>query len=95
MNEIYIIICESGHWDSYRTWVGGVFDDETMAQNECDKMNTYAQQIQDSCPVKKDPDNMSDEEEELYESWWLKNKKYAEWGPAKVVPYILNKTIEK
>ncbi len=95
MNEVYVIICESGHWDSYHTWVGGVFDDETKAQNECDKMNNYAKQVQDSCPVKKHENDMSDEESEIFNTWWIRNQTYTEWGPAKVVPYTLNKIIEK
>lgn len=94
-NEVFVIMCESGHWDSYHTWIGGIFDDSKKAKEECDKLNARAKQIQDSCPIKKREEDMSDEEEVIFNSWWVNNQTYAEWGPAKVVEYTLNEIVKQ
>jgi len=92
--KVYVIQCESGHWDSHHTWIGGIYDDLDLANLDCKKLNDRAKAVQDSCPIKKKIEEMTDEEEEIYDIWWAKNQEAVEWEDAKVKDFELNELYE-
>ena len=94
--SVYIVECSSGSWDSYHSWISGIFENPQDAENLKTKLNDEYKRILDECPVKGNPDDMSDEDEIKYIEHFRKYPEYfREWNEAEVKEYALNEEIKK
>lgn len=89
--NMYIIECSSGSFDSYSNWVGGVFSDKNKAQAEVDRLTAEAKRIVEECPIKGNPEEFTDEEDEKYLHYWAKHQKAFEWSHPEIKEVEINK----
>ena len=94
IDKVYIVECHSGDFDSYTTWIAGVYTTNEAASELSNRLNTEAKVIKDNCPVKYS-DDLSDEDDEIYWNYHVKYQKAMEFGEAEVREIILNKEIKK
>ena len=88
---VYVVECSSGSWDSFHWWIGGIFNEAKDAEELKDKLNAEAKRIKDECPVKGNTDDMSEEDEDKYWTYFSTNENAMEWNDAKVKEYPVNK----
>lgn len=70
--NIFIVVGDSGDYDTYHTWIEGVYDNLEDAENFKKEVEEKAKRIKNNCPVKYSLD-MSESDEEIYYAYWTKN----------------------
>jgi len=88
---VYVVACSSGSWDSFHWWIGGIFNEPKDAEELKDKLNAEAKRIKDECPVKGNKDDMSEEDEDKYWTYFSSKENAMEWNDATVKEYPVNK----
>lgn len=104
MKTVYIIECSAGSWDSYHTWIGGIYTNEKSAEIAKNKLNLDAKIIRDNCPVKPTEDGITDydiletlseEDQQKYWEYFSKHTDEMEWNEATIRKYPLNVLINR
>lgn len=89
MTKAYTVQCHSGSFDSYVTWIAGIFDSLEKAEEAKNFLNKRAKDIKENCPVNPYND-LTDEEEAIYWEYHRRHEKEMEWTEAEVKEYIVN-----
>ena len=88
---VYALECSSGSWDGHTTWVDGIFSSIEEVNKRKEQLNAKAKYIREKCPfVNKETDDMTEEEESVYDRYCSKNEMFMNWNEPCVRDYIIN-----
>lgn len=92
---VYALECSSGSWDDCTNWVDGIFSSVEEANTRKENLNSKANYIKNNRPfIDKNTDEMTDEEEAIYDRYCAKNELFIGWNDPDIKEYILNKPIK-
>ncbi len=91
--NIYIVECSAGSFDSFRTYISGVYDELGLAEELKDKLNAENLKIREEFNRLRDPQN-PDDMSPAQDDFYYRNQQALEFNKAEVVTYILNKEIK-
>lgn len=92
---VYALECSSGSWDGHTTWTDGIFSSIDEANTRKEKLNAKANYIKNNRPFKdKITDEMTEEEEAIYDRYYAKNELFMGWEEPNIKEYILNQPIK-
>lgn len=91
IQNVYIVECSSGSWDSYHWWIGGIYNDVKDAEELKDRLNAEAARVKEEFSIKYNEDDMNEEDTIKYWEYYEKHEEMLEWNCAKVKEYPLNR----
>jgi hypothetical protein len=89
----YVVRCSSGSYDDYRTWIAGIFPYEIDAENLKNEIIAQVEAGKNNpCPFDKEAlESLTDEQIEIYQTWWIDNNNACEFNSAIVLRYPFGK----